>query len=126
VTASFIYCKATEGSTIKDAKFSEYYKQAKEHKIPVGAYHFFTTSSSAKDQFENFKACVPTDCDLIPVLDIEKFTKGYKIGKDSLRASIVEWIECCEKHYKTRPIIYTSQSFYLRYPLNPQNPLRIC
>ena len=31
------------------------------NKIPVGAYHFMTTSSSAENQFEHFKRVVPKD-----------------------------------------------------------------
>ena len=114
VEASFCYLKATEGATYRDAKFANFYVNAKKRNIPVGAYHFFTTSVTAEKQFENFKKVVPKDCDLLPVLDVEKQTKGHYIDQDSLCAEVNKWIDLCESYYGKRPIIYTSQIFYLK------------
>lgn len=116
VDASFIYLKASEGSTIKDSKFDNFVIQAQKHKILVGAYHFMTTSSSAKKQFENFRKIVDKhNMNLIPVLDIERQTKGYKLSTSKLRKEVRIFVNLCKKHYKTSPIIYCSQAFYTKY-----------
>lgn len=116
VTASFVYLKATEGTTHQDSKFGNFATQAKKHKILVGAYHFMTTSSSAKSQFDNFRNVVDQyKMDLIPVLDIERQTKGYVLSKSKLREEVRTFVDLCKKHYKVTPIIYCSQSFYMKY-----------
>jgi lysozyme len=76
VEADFIFLKATEGSTFTDSKYISYRDKAQKHGIAVGAYHFMTTSSSAKRQFQNFYRVVGENIDLLPVLDVEKQTKG--------------------------------------------------
>ena len=50
----FIFVKATEGTTIQDSKYAEYYKAIRKLDIPVGSYHFFTYKTSGKDQAKNF------------------------------------------------------------------------
>lgn len=59
VTASFVYLKATEGKTHQDEKFLGFVKKARKRNIAVGAYHFMTTCSSARNQFFNFYYCCP-------------------------------------------------------------------
>ena len=54
----FIYHKATEGSTFVDPKFKSRMVQILKMGIPFGGYHFFTTTASGKEQFENFKKVV--------------------------------------------------------------------
>ena len=42
---SFIYMKATEGSSYTDSRFRENWENAEEAGIPAGAYHFFSFDS---------------------------------------------------------------------------------
>lgn len=107
----FVYLKATEGSTWTDPKFNEYMKCAKDNNIYVGAYHFFTCSSTGKKQFENFRKTVGENIDLVPVLDIEI---RKKISRQQLQAELCAWIQECRKHYGCYPIIYTSDIFYIK------------
>lgn len=111
----FVYHKATEGSTFKDPKFEERMCKFVEMGIPCGAYHFFSTGSSGKAQFENFKNCVPKDFPLIPVLDIE--INKNRWSKSKLNKELATWIKLCEKHYGIKPIIYSSSDFYIFYNL---------
>jgi lysozyme len=111
----FIYHKATEGSSFVDPKFETRFYQFVKMGIPVGAYHFFTTSSSGKAQFENFKRVVPKTAPLIPVLDIEINKNKWSASKLNRELSV--WINLCEEYYGIKPIIYSSSWFYARYSL---------
>ena len=113
LSVDFIYLKATEGTGWVDPKFQFRLSEACKWEIPVGAYHFMTTASSAKDQFESFKAAVPKDkIDLIPVLDIERQSKGHLLSKKQLQQHVLEWCRSCKQYYGSYPIIYSSLGFY--------------
>ena len=119
VEVDFVILKATEGATYKDPKFKKYLKEAKSYNINVGAYHFMTTSSSAEAQFENFKNVVNRDdIDLIPVLDIERYTKGHRISKQQLRREVRKFCDLCASYYGKSPIIYCSERFYRNHFIN--------
>lgn len=115
VTASFVYLKATEGETHQDEKFLVFAKEARKRNIAVGAYHFMTTSSSARNQFFNFyNVTKKVKLDLIPVLDIERQTKGYPVSKEKLRNEVRVFVDLCKEHFGKAPIIYCSQPFYIK------------
>ncbi|MBD5385467.1 hypothetical protein HDR69_03465 [bacterium] len=107
---SFVYLKATEGSTYQDIKYLEYRDSCIKNNIPVGAYHFFTSSPGIK-QFKNFQNVTKGKFNLIPVIDVEK----CKIPKKQLQQELCIWIRACYNTYNTYPIIYTSEAFYLKY-----------
>lgn len=69
---AFAYIKATEGGTFKDSLFKCNYDRAKRAGVLVGAYHFFTFCSSARDQFRNFvQNATAVAGDLPPAVDVE-------------------------------------------------------
>lgn len=116
ITASFIYVKATEGATHVDSKCKNFIINANKKGIPVGVYHFMTTSSSAKSQFYHFyKNTKGLNTQLVPVLDIERMTKGYSISKKKLQSEVRIFVNLCKKYYGKTPIIYCSQHFYMKY-----------
>lgn len=122
ITASFIYVKATEGSTHVDSKCRDFVINANKRNIPVGVYHFMTTSSSAKSQFYHFyKHTKKLKTQLIPVLDIEKMTKGHLVSKKKLQNEVRVFVNLCKKYYGKTPIIYCSQHFYMKYFLGKFN-----
>ena len=102
----FMFVKATEGKDGVDGNYFNNYNLARQHKIPVGAYHFFTTQSTGIDQARHFcKTISIADGDLPPVLDIEvDFEENY----DSLKTEILNWLVFVENYYRVRPIIYAS------------------
>ncbi|MBO4446957.1 MAG: hypothetical protein J5764_02395 [Bacteroidales bacterium] len=115
VKADFIYIKATEGANYKDPKWHSYSLNAAAAGIPVGAYHFLTTSSSAEDQFKNFSSSVPKgSIQLIPALDIEKQTPGAILPRKELQQLVRRWVTLCDEHYGRKPVIYCSQAFWLK------------
>jgi lysozyme len=69
---NFIFVKATEGSDRLDENFNQNFFHARRNGIMRGAYHFFSTQSSAKTQAKYFCKMVQLDEeDLPPVLDVE-------------------------------------------------------
>ena len=111
---SFVYIKATEGTTIRNRYFTADYQQARKHGIKVGAYHFFSLSSSAADQARYFlRHTILRPGDFPPVLDVEPSESQIrKIGGDEeLMKRIRQWLQFVEQHTGKRPILYVSQSF---------------
>lgn len=110
----FVYIKATEGATWSDAKREIYARGAHQEKLLVGYYHFFRTSSSGADQFENFaKSIEGLPNDLIPVLDIEVEPKASEMRQ--FEQGINTFIKLCRKKYGVYPIIYTMPNFDKKY-----------
>jgi len=107
---SFVYIKATEGSTLIDPTYQTNFKEAKKTEILVGSYHFFTTKSSIKTQFENFIQNVDKDKqDLIPLIDVEEIENW---GNKEFHKNFNAFLKMVEEHFGKKPMIYTVNSFY--------------
>lgn len=113
----FIFIKATEGTDKFDCNFNRNFFNARKNGIIRGAYHFFRTTSSAREQALFFCKMVQLDeGDLPPVLDVETevaHIDNYSSSK--LKAEVLEWMHIVEKHYGVTPILYASYSFRLHY-----------
>ncbi len=110
----FVYIKATEGATFQDNKRAEYAKDAHSKKLLVGFYHFYRSTSTGEDQFDNFvNATKGLPCDLILVLDIEIEPKASE--RAQFEEGIRTFIKKCKKHYGVYPIIYTMPNFDKKY-----------
>lgn len=106
---SFVFCKATEGTSYLDPTWNENLKALRDRKIPVGAYHFFKPNISAKKQAEHFlKHYKAEPNDLPAVIDVEEEIKS----KSELRENVKIWMDLVEEATGTRPIIYTSYSMF--------------
>ena len=69
---SFVYIKSTEGASVRNPYYLSDYRSARRYKIPVGAYHFFSYTSTAQKQAQYFlRHSRFTKGDLPPVLDVE-------------------------------------------------------
>lgn len=112
---SYVFIKATEGTSLKDKHFYNHWKNAGQHDIRRGAYHFFRSSKDATHQARHFiKTLGPlTDEDLPPVLDIETIHKGC--SRKTLNEKALTWLKIVENHYGRKPIVYSSASFIERY-----------
>src|SRR5215207_7897685 len=101
IQLSFVFIKATEGVRNEDINFKRNWKKAKDAGLARGAYHFFITSKSGKQQAENFIKRVKLEPgDLPPVLDIEQ-TNGVPGPK--LRERVKEWLDVIEEYYGIKP-----------------------
>lgn len=106
---SFVYCKATEGTDLIDAKWQFNREKLLEKGIPHGAYHFYIPSTSAKQQAIHFLNNYQKERDdLPPVLDVETESGSA----DSYIENIKIWLTTVEQSTGRRPIIYTSYNIY--------------
>lgn len=109
----FIFMKATEGGDFKDVTFDQNLSKARNEGFICGAYHFFSPRSSARKQAQFFIQTVDLKRgDLPPVLDVEV---AGKHSKNSLKDSVKVWLDAVERHYKVKPILYTSYKFKEKY-----------
>lgn len=109
---SFIYIKSTEGCTVTNSYFAADYAMARKKGIRVGAYHFFSTTSSGKSQAQEFlKKTKFSKGDLAPVLDVEPTEAQVTRmgGVRALQSSIRQWINTVYSELKMYPIIYIGQ-----------------
>ena len=110
----FVVVKATEGSSRIDSRFKENFYQAKDNGFIRGAYHFWSTSSSARDQAYFFLKNVRLESgDLPPVLDIEKKPEDQSI--EDFQVDVLTWLHIVEDRYHVKPIIYTYYKFRDKY-----------
>lgn len=115
---SFIFIKATEGTTVLNKFYADDYKQARKRGMHVGSYHFFSTTSPAGKQAEYFlKNAQFNKGDFPPVLDVEPSDKQIERmgGSEAMFKAIRVWLETVERHTGMRPILYINQMFVNRY-----------
>ena len=115
---SFVYIKATEGTTIRNRYFAADYRNAHKHGIHVGAYHFFSLKSTAAAQATYFlRHSIIRGSDFPPVLDVEPSEAQIKKigGDDELMRRIRIFLQQVEHHTGKRPILYVSQMFVNRH-----------
>ncbi len=113
---NFAFIKATEGSTYVDERFTENYKNASEHKVRTGAYHFFSFDSPGDTQAENFISTVPAhDGMLPPAIDVEMYGK-YKSTPpediETVRRELRLMLSLLEDEYGLVPVIYVTVESY--------------
>lgn len=107
---SFVYVKASEGATYVDKTYNTNLKEATDNNLLVGSYHYFRTTSSVKNQFENFIKHVDIDKqNLIPLIDVEE-KKNWNNAE--FHKNFQEFLNLVENHFGAKPIIYTVNSFY--------------
>ena len=109
---SFVFIKATEGSTYVDDKFSYNFNEAQKTSLAVETYHFFSYDSGGKTQAENFINTVkPYEGMLPPVIDLEFY--GDKASNPPEREYVDEqlkiMLDMLEAYYGQKPIIYATE-----------------
>ncbi len=108
---SYVFIKATEGTSLVDKRFKSHWKKARQANIRRGAYHFFISSKDPETQARLFIKTVGklTEEDLPPVLDIETIHDGC--SNKALNDKALVWLKAVEKHYGRKPIVYSNASF---------------
>lgn len=114
---SYVYIKATEGERIRNRYYTADASRARRHKIPVGAYHFFTTAPARKQAEFFLRTARPRVGDLPPMLDVELSDARIRSmgGEDVLFQEIMTWMRIVGERCGVRPLLYVSQSFVNRY-----------
>ncbi|MDD6552836.1 MAG: GH25 family lysozyme [Prevotellaceae bacterium] len=114
----FVIVKSTEGSTQMDENFVDNFRNAREYGFIRGAYHFWSTKSSARAQAYHFLDKVHlTDGDLPPVLDIEHKPQNQSV--EDFQIDVLTWLHIVEDRYHVKPIIYSYYKFKENYLSDP-------
>ncbi len=120
---SFIYIKATEGTTVKNNYYAADYVQSRKHGYKTGNYHFFSTKTPGAQQAKWYlKNSRHQAGDLPPVLDIEPSAAQINAmgGAEKLFVEVRAWLNAVKAATGVKPILYISQSFVNKYlPLAP-------
>lgn len=115
---SFVYIKSTEGISIVNQYFAADYQAAHKQGIPVGAYHFFSTRQTPREQAAHFLQNTRfRRGDLPPMLDIEPSDALINAmgGPEALFESVRVWLDIVERATKVRPILYVNQRFVNKF-----------
>ena len=110
----FVYLKATEGGDYQDDQFQNYWMEARERGMHVGAYHFYRLCRDGKIQAQNFIETVPNKSNALPpVIDLEYDSNCINtFTKEQLLKQIKIMHDELHHHYAKQPIFYTSKNFY--------------
>ncbi|MDO7849112.1 glycoside hydrolase family 25 protein [Hymenobacter sp. M29] len=109
----FAFIKASEGATMRDARFARNWREARKAGVLCGAYHYFQPNRDGQVQADLFARTVPlAPGDLPPVLDVEA-ANFHDVAV--LRREVARWLRLIEAHYGVRPILYSNHSFYKRH-----------
>ena len=108
----FVYIKATQGTTIVDERYKYNNRNARKHGILCGAYLYFSSSSSVRDQFKAFTRVVKKkDQDLIPAIDVEREGMKHWTPKQ-VRNNLQQMCRLMKNYYGKSPIIYSQYVYY--------------
>lgn len=123
---SYVYIKATQGTSIASRYYAADAAAARRHGIPVGAYHFFSIRSGVAQARYFLWVAKPKKGDLPPVLDVELTSSQIRRmgGAGIMCREMRSWLELVKAHCGTAPVLYVSQKFVDRYLSNPNSPLR--
>ncbi len=111
----FVYIKASEGKSLVDEFYNEYFTQAKAHGFKVGSYHFFRPGIDVEVQYKLFIGNIKVkEQDLLPLIDVEIMT-----GVESIEIFQRRLLTFCKlvahAFNGQKPIIYTGKNFYDKY-----------
>ncbi|MBQ9027318.1 MAG: glycoside hydrolase family 25 [Lachnospiraceae bacterium] len=115
---SFVYMKATEGSSFEDSRFVQNWENAAACGIPAGAYHFFSFDSPGRMQAENFINRIgDLDGRLIPAVDVEFYADKRENQPDpaEVTAQLRDFLNALEAAYHVKPMIYCPREIYEKY-----------
>ncbi|NML67196.1 glycoside hydrolase family 25 protein [Hymenobacter sp. RP-2-7] len=109
----FAFIKASEGGSLRDARFARNWREARAAGVLCGAYHYFQPNRDGAQQAALFIKTVPLrPGDLPPVLDVEA-PRFHDVA--ALRRQVQQWLQAVRAHYGVSPILYTNYAFYRRY-----------
>lgn len=109
---AFVFIKATEGKSYKDAYFQANWRGTKEQGLLRGAYHFYTDYRTGTEQANNYISMVPKEAGMLPpVLDLEVSGKDHNV----MLREIKIFLDLLERHYSMKPMIYTDYERYAEF-----------
>lgn len=115
---SFVFIKATEGSSFVDKNFICNFESAQKTSLVVGAYHFFSYDSDGETQAQNFINTVKPYAGMLPpVIDLEFYGDKEKNPPErtEVEKQLKTLLSLLEETYGQKPIIYATEKSYKLY-----------
>jgi len=113
VHVSFAFIKATEGLLKVDPYFKRNWREAPKNGIICGAYHFMRANKNGQWQARFFLQNVSMEKGDLPAVADEETLDG--VSPEEMRKQLQAFLTAVEKKTSTKPIIYTTLSFYADY-----------
>lgn len=111
----FVYIKASEGGTWRDAMFERNYSLAREAGLHVGVYHFFRFDVPGWKQSVNLlNALASKPLDLPVAIDVEEWGNPAEYTTEDIVANLRSLVELLRQNGR-EPIIYTNKNGYYRF-----------
>lgn len=111
----FVYMKASEGATWRDARFEENYTGARAAGLEVGVYHFFRFDVPGWRQSVNLLNSIKGRVVSLPVaIDVEEWGNPANYTTEDVRANLRSMVELLRLNGR-EPIIYTNKNGYNRF-----------
>ena len=112
----FAFCKASEGTSYKDDRFTTNMNQGKSAGLFLGPYHYaHPDSNTYTAEAAHFVSVIQSymiDGYLRPVLDLEV---GHSLGKTALTNWVINFINYVKDHTGVEPIIYCNSWYASTY-----------
>ncbi len=111
----FVYIKATEGATWRDALFEHNYRAARDAGLAVGIYHFFRFDVPGWRQSVNILGAIGNrHLDLPIAIDVEEWGNPAEFTTAEIIADLRSLVEMLRQNGR-EPIIYTNKNGYYRF-----------
>lgn len=110
---SFVFIKATQGTTIYNRYYAADLAAARRHGIAVAPYHFFSMKAGAPQASYFLSHAQVSRATLPPMLDVEPSEAEIRQmgGDDVLFREVLVWLRQVEQQTGRTPILYVSQNF---------------
>ncbi|UQS81773.1 hypothetical protein MOO45_06110 [Bombilactobacillus folatiphilus] len=115
----FVYLKATQGANYFDDDFLDSYWRIQGAQLPVGVYHYFSFDTSAKAQFQNFRASVGQQIGTLPLVIQVPFSKQQLPHKQQVQRSVSQLRGLLVKYYQRPVLIQTTPQLSYLLKTNP-------
>lgn len=111
----FVYIKASEGATWRDARFEDNYRRALGSGMAVGVYHYFRFDVEGWRQSVNImRAINGRHLDLPVAIDVEEWANSTRPSTEHIVTQLRSMVELLRQGGR-EVIIYTNLSGYYRF-----------
>lgn len=112
---SYVYIKATEGTSLVDDTYHQNLEGAKRVGLKVGSYHFYRPNIPIEEQLQNIKDNIKKEeQDLLPLIDVETMSG---VSQETFVKDLQTFLESVTQYYGKRPLVYTFYNFYIKHML---------
>ncbi len=117
-TISFVYVRATKGTSFVDEQYEQNRKNARKQDLLVGCWHEFDFRTDGQKQAEHFiEECGDMHGMLRPMVKLTKYGVYNLKMKDAeaVRDNLTAFLDALEDYYGRKPVIMCDAACYKKY-----------